>query len=889
MKTNPFISPPKFLAVGLACGSLLAGPLLSHAASGRIYMFTTTPAIEAGTNGFAGFLRGLGYTVTVEQDAGVDPYESLDVIQTNNPAQYATLIGQLTTNYDLIIVQREYGSGTLGSSAAEKAIWNNLNVPLLCCNAPMLPSNKWGWIGASGGVADGLAANLLDLLYSLPDHPIVAGLDTDLFKANGVLYGGYYSPGDSPNLVNIASADASPYNPMCLGVWDENGTTQTFSATTGQTYLRRRVFFNLPDWRTVPGSFAGQISYNGRLLVANVVSYAVTGTVPSRIALGNFSPANGSQYNTTATTFSFQASCPQAIPTSGIQVVVNRQDVSASLQFSGTATSRHVTYSGLVSNQVYNISITASNAVSQNSASLQFDTFDYSTVQILNPDYDHTFTGPVTTNACRVFVQLQAAAAQVISLTQSNASELPPAARLKGVIYVPGSLTTAQLIPLTDAFGNQMIVRIPNDTVTFIPEPLAGVTLGSLFLVPVQNPPSTLLPALGQASPYPAQAGVSVLANLDLDIINGDNRVVPGSAQLLVDGADVTSAAQTTIAGTTSGAHVHYAPPNFLAPSQGHTVKVVYSDNAAHTVTNQYSFNTVQMTVLPPSLALPLSAGISPGFNLLISMAPSNTDNIWINSSDRAELQLAGQLVGPSGPVTNAISGTTSPSPCTETNVINYSYDGLDPAPSPNPYPTLPGCVLFPFGSLVFPQNIALSATMWLSLPAGVVTFGVASDSGFRLTGGYDTNLVLGVYEGPRGAQVPTESQILVYQPGLYPVRLLQYATSLGAVEFYTANNANAASTSGRVLVNKADESTTTVPVPAYSVVRPNLCIVQAGMQIAVSWYGSGNFQLKQSNQLDPASWGDVSPVSSVVQGLAHTVYLSLPAGGNKLYRLELQ
>jgi hypothetical protein len=888
MKTNSSIRTVRFLAVALACASLLTGPSLSHAASGRIYMFTTTPAIEAGTNGLAGFLRGLGYTVTVEQDAGVDPYETLDVILTNNPAQYATLVSELTNNYDLIIVQREYGSGTLGSSATEKAIWNNLNVPLLCCNAPMLPSTKWGWIGASGQVADGFAANL-GLIYSLPSHTIVDGLGTDLFKANGVLYGGYYNPGDSPNLVNIASADVSPYYPMCLGVWDENGTTQTFSATTGQTYIRRRVFFNLPDYRTAPGSFASQVSFNGRLIAGNVVSYAMTGIVPPVMTIGDFAPANGSQFNSTATTFSFQAACSVSIPTSSIHVAVNGQDVSGSLVFGGTPTIRTVSYGGLVSNEVYNISISASNTATASQASVQFDTFDYSTVQILYPDFDNTLSGPLTTNAYRLYLQIQATTPQVVSLTQSNASELPPAARLKGVFYLPGTMTAAQLIPLTDALGNQMILRVPTDTVTFIPGPLSGATLSSLYLVPVVNPPSTILPTLGKASPYPNQTGVSPLAGLNLDLINGDTAVVPGSVQLFVDSANVTASPQTTIAGTVSGANAQHLPPDFLTPSQAHSVKVVYSDNAAHTITNQYTFNTVPMPVLPPSLAVPVSAGISPGFNLLLSMAPSNTDNIWANTSARAEQQLAGTLVGPSGPVTNEISGTTSPSPYTETNVINYSYDGNPPVLSPELYPTLPGCILFPFGNLVTPGNLAVSATTWLKLPAGVVTFGVASGSGFKLTGGYDTNLLLGIYEGPRGAQVPTESQVLVYQPGLYPVRLLQYASGNAAVELYTANNANAASTSGRVLVNGADDSTTTVPVPAYSVVRPTLSIVQAGSQIAVSWYGAGNFQLKQSNQLIPAPWEAVSPVSSVVQGLAHTVYLSLPTSGNMFYRLELQ
>ena len=87
--------------------------------------------------------------------------------------------------------------------------------------------------------------------------------------------------------------------------------------------------------------------------------------------------------------------------------------------------------------------------------------------------------------------------------------------------------------------------------------------------------------------------------------------------------------------------------------------------------------------------------------------------------------------------------------------------------------------------------------------------------------------------------------------------------------------------------MNGVDDSATTVPVPAYSIVRPTLNIVPNGSQIVVSWHGGG-FQLKQSGQLSPASFGPVNPVSSVVQGLLNTVTLTRPAG-TMFYRLELQ
>jgi hypothetical protein len=147
--------------------------------------------------------------------------------------------------------------------------------------------------------------------------------------------------------------------------------------------------------------------------------------------------------------------------------------------------------------------------------------------------------------------------------------------------------------------------------------------------------------------------------------------------------------------------------------------------------------------------------------------------------------------------------------------------------------------------------------------------------------------LVLGAYEGTRGAQVPSEFAVLVYQEGLYPVRLVYFDGGGGAsVEFYTANNSNAPSTSGRVLVNGADELAQ-VPVPAYRVVQPALAIQKQAGQIVISWFGGGNFQLMQAGALG----GPWSPVAQtpVVEGWRYTVTLPPPAGGNMFYRLQFQ
>ena len=106
MKTSAWFSLPKRLAFISACaGVLLSAPTPGHAASGSIYMITSNPENEVGTRGFAGFLRGLGYTVTVGPGSR-DPHRTLDA---EAPAAQAAKIAELES-YNPIIIHRRFGS-----------------------------------------------------------------------------------------------------------------------------------------------------------------------------------------------------------------------------------------------------------------------------------------------------------------------------------------------------------------------------------------------------------------------------------------------------------------------------------------------------------------------------------------------------------------------------------------------------------------------------------------------------------------------------------------------------------------------------------------------------------------------------------------------------------
>ena len=95
----------------------------------------------------------------------------------------------------------------------------------------------------------------------------------------------------------------------------------------------------------------------------------------------------------TNTSFSFNVLTPNAgitTPTNSIKVVVNGVNESSSLVFSGNNTNWNVTLPGLVSNTIYNISISATNTAGLvTAAGSRFDTFSPNNFVVYSEDYDY--------------------------------------------------------------------------------------------------------------------------------------------------------------------------------------------------------------------------------------------------------------------------------------------------------------------------------------------------------------------------------------------------------------------------------------------------------------------------------------------------------------------
>jgi hypothetical protein len=119
---------------------------------------------------------------------------------------------------------------------------------------------------------------------------------------------------------------------------------------------------------------------------------------PGPSVIGNISPNGSHFFNISSTNFTFTVTSSASggaplptNPTSGIAVMVNGQNQSANLQFSGSPTALNVTLPNITSNTLYSISIAVTNSAGLVSdASSSFDTFSSNYFIVDVEDYDFT-------------------------------------------------------------------------------------------------------------------------------------------------------------------------------------------------------------------------------------------------------------------------------------------------------------------------------------------------------------------------------------------------------------------------------------------------------------------------------------------------------------------
>jgi len=223
-------------------------------------------------------------------------------------------------------------------------------------------------------------------------------------------------------------------------------------------------------------------------------------------------------------------------------------------------------------------------------------------------------------------------------------------------------------------------------------------------------------------------------------------------------------------------------------------------------------------TAIPSTFVQPSTAADSskPGFIWRVHQVSYSLPN----NNSRTENQLAG-LLGDNiaNPAAQGVALATAnpPSPSAAPllfeigGVINLSVNGAEGAGNFVPDDSLPGIPGIAGGY----ENVAGELLTWLNLPAGIITLGVNSDDGFRMTIGGATPIdkfapVAGEFDGGRPA-ADTLFQITVPQAGLYAARCTWEQGCCGAnIEIFTVKPDGT-----RVLVNDTAHG----GVPAYRAV----------------------------------------------------------------------
>jgi hypothetical protein len=276
-----------------------------------------------------------------------------------------------------------------------------------------------------------------------------------------------------------------------------------------------------------------------------------------------------------------------------------------------------------------------------------------------------------------------------------------------------------------------------------------------------------------------------------------------------------------------AGTVVSYQSPSLLPPGTN-TLQAICSDGSV-SQTNTWQFTVATLPIIPTAYALDPNQAGSSGFAIQIAKARDDAPPAdFPPTPARVYSHLAGIIIDPntSAPYVNLAAGPNNNGLYNETNTINYD---INATPSGNS--TFQFKTNFPYVPASGTNNfISMQANMYVLLSAGVHTFVVRSDDGFRVTAGAtpgDTNLVLGEFNTGRGDNTPSTFSFIVQTNGLYPMRLVYDQGEFGgSIELYSAqsgqsillndpSNVNAVKVyrslaAGLVLLNPAHSGNTT-------------------------------------------------------------------------------
>jgi hypothetical protein len=294
---------------------------------------------------------------------------------------------------------------------------------------------------------------------------------------------------------------------------------------------------------------------------------------------------------------------------------------------------------------------------------------------------------------------------------------------------------------------------------------------------------------------------------------------------------------------------ISYRVPNLLPALSENEIFLAWSDSAGTRRTNTAAFRVGGYQSIPPTLGLPVNAGVSDDLGFRVK-----TYQIMTNltaSSTYAESILAGERGENVADltITDETGYFTEP---TITGTINYD---LNSAPlGLSTFPGIPGIT-------DSEENFVMEALTYLQFPsAGFYQMGVRTDDGFILYSGTEGDrITLGSYEGER-EHSDTIFGFVVPQAGVYPFRLVYYqARGGGAVRWFSVLPSGE-----QVLINdpehplaiRAFRTVTGGPVQTTTITTSKV-----GNTLTLTWTGGG--ALESSTTLAPGSWAPVPNASS--------------------------
>jgi hypothetical protein len=240
---------------------------------------------------------------------------------------------------------------------------------------------------------------------------------------------------------------------------------------------------------------------------------------------------------------------------------------------------------------------------------------DYSLVSIEANEWED-YTRVFSNLACVIYGRMSPVSGggamlleELAAPSATNSSQ--PLAALGTLVCPPNTTNPAAYanIPLTDFFGNPVILQL-NGTNTLRAASLSGgYDLNYLLFLPTTNS-APLRPYLASGYPSPGQTNVAPDLTVTFTIANRASAVEASSIRLFLNDAEVTGA--ITLSNNAAGTTVSYsvAPQSFSSSSN--TLRVIFSD-ATVWQTNQWQFTA--SLLVPVQIVNPTRQGAEFSFS----------------------------------------------------------------------------------------------------------------------------------------------------------------------------------------------------------------------------------------------------------------------------------